>query len=370
VPVYHPGTTSAGDASAVTVSAGEETSGVNLALQYVRTARIAGSIAGADGFPEKDLRVTLIPAVTSSLGSGGSATSSVAASLRLVTTVGPDRTFAFNGIPPGRYTVMAQGIERPALTPEQSFVSVVNGVMALWAATEVVVEGLDVSGLSLTMRPGQTVSGRVQFDATAAGVTPPPDMTRVRVQLTSLTRAVMSVAGSFPSASVNAAGEFSLKGVLPGRYRLGASYANDLANGWSASAAMLNGRDVLDVMLDVPIDDAVGGLAITMTRATQSVTGVVQDASGRPAPGLTVVLFPSDRALWSVGRRLRSARSGQDGRYTIANIPSGEYRLAALTDLNPAESSNPAFLEQLVPGSIPIAVKAGDRKVQDLRVVR
>jgi 5-hydroxyisourate hydrolase-like protein (transthyretin family) len=107
-----------------------------------------------------------------------------------------------------------------------------------------------------------------------------------------------------------------------------------------------------------------------MTRATQSVTGVVQDASGRPAPGLTVVLFPSDRALWSVGRRLRSARSGQDGRYTIANIPSGEYRLAALTDLNPAESSNPAFLEQLVPGSIPIAVKAGDRKVQDLRVVR
>jgi 5-hydroxyisourate hydrolase-like protein (transthyretin family) len=367
VPVYYPATTVAADATAVTVAAGEEVAGIDLGLRYVKTARVAGTIVAPDGFPTGDLRVTLIPDSTTGV-TGGSSTANVAASLRMLAVVGQDRAFAFNGITPGRYTVMAQGIERITPPPGDRPSGLNSQRMALWASVDLAVDGADISGVTLTMRPGLTVSGRVQFDATANGLTPPADLSKVKVYLYNTTRTVMSVAGSFPSASVNAAGEFTIKAVMPGRYRVSASYANDLANGWSSSNALLNGQDTLDTLLDVPAEEPVNGLTITMTRATQTVTGVLQDATGRPRPGLTVILFPSDRALWSVTRRLRSARSGQDGRYTISNIPSGDYRLAAVPDFDPVTSSNAAFLEQLLPTSIPIVVKSGERKVQDVRI--
>src|SRR5215469_11123760 len=57
--------------------------------------------------------------------------------------------------------------------------------------------------------------------------------------------------------------------------------------------------------------------------AASSVTGEVSDPQGKPAAGATV-------RLTAIGRSdQHSATSGPDGRFAVADVPSGEYRIAA-----------------------------------------
>lgn len=50
-------------------------------------------------------------------------------------------------------------------------------------------------------------------------------------------------------------------------------------------------------------------------------------------------------------------------------LPPGEHFIAALTDFDPGDSNDPAFLEQLIPGAIRISVADGEKKKQDFRIV-
>jgi len=365
-PVYYPGTTMATDAAVVTVAAGEETSGVNLSVQRVRTARIEGTIVAPEHLTSQDFRLTIVPEASSPLSSTSASNLTV---FRRIGIVLPDRRFAFGGVTPGRYTIVARAIQRAAAGTTEQYVSVITGITSMYATAEVVVDGTDIAGIALDMRPGVTVSGRVQLEF-PTGTTPAPDISKVRVWLRPAPPFDSNIALGWPTASANAAGEFTLMGVIPGTYWFSASYGGDLANGWSAKTATLNERELLDGTLHVTADEPISSLAVTVTRATQRITGVLQDATGKAAPGLTVVLFPADRALWRVGRRIRTARSGQDGRYTINTIPAGEYRLAAVTDLEPSGPSDPSFLESLLATSIAITIRDGERKVHNVRVGR
>jgi hypothetical protein len=81
------------------------------------------------------------------------------------------------------------------------------------------------------------------------------------------------------------------------------------------------------------------------------------------------VAFSTDRALWTVPRRVSSVtRLSSDGRFTITGLPPGEYYLAVSADLDPVELSDPAFLESLVAAAIRVAIVEGERKVQDYRI--
>ena len=67
-------------------------------------------------------------------------------------------------------------------------------------------------------------------------------------------------------------------------------------------------------------------------------------------------------------RRIQSVRPGTDGRFVFRGIPAGEYRLTAVTDVEPGEWYDPTFLEQLMNASITVSVREGERKVQDIKV--
>ena len=367
VPVFHPGTTHTADARRVTVRAGQEVSGINVPLQYVRTARIDGQIIARDGIPPQSLRITLVPEIALPAIEPSSSASSIVSSLRRQAPVDPDGRFAFAAVPPGRYTIAARAVHRPAPTPGASYASVIGGITTHWAMTDVIVDGSDVSAVTLTMQPGLTVAGHVQLER-PAGASPAPEVSRVRVYLYNLSRARSAFGVGSVSATVSPSGEFVAEGVVPGRYRVGASYANDLANGWSMKSAVHDGRDALDSPLEVTPDGNLTGLAITMTRVTQRVSGVLLDVDGKPAPGLTIVLFPGDRALWASTARIRTARSGQDGRYSIDDLRVGDYRIAALTDVIAGDVHDPAFLETLIAASIPLTIRDGERKTVPLKV--
>jgi hypothetical protein len=364
VPVYFPGTTIAADAEVLTVKAGEETSGANIRLQLVRTARLEGSISAPATAQPQDVTVTLVPA---SAPASSSYISSVMA-IRTLSFLTADWKFAYAGVTPGRYVLSARLIDRAAASAPRSPLALLNATTLMWAAVEVTIDGVDRSDLTLTLQPGMTVSGRVQIQGAPGSVA--PDFSKVRVSLSSVARTDGGIGLGDGSTTPDAKGQFTLKGVIPGRYALRASVAGPPYEVWTIASSMVSGRDTLDFPIEIRPDEHVTGAVVTLSDVRQRLSGMLQDAAGRPASAFTIVLFPADRSYWGVPRRIRTVRPGQDGRYTINDIPVGDYRVAAVYDLSPGETSDPSFLETLAGGSVPLTIRSGERKVQDFRMAR
>jgi hypothetical protein len=263
----------------------------------------------------------------------------------------------------------------------------------LWGSSDVSVAGEDVKGVSIQLQPGMTVTGRVAFDALS---NLPPDMSNVRVSLMPRGQQQMGMDfGPVPPAQVDASGRFTIKGVVPGKYSISANVAGGgrggagaagggaggggrgggagvaptgPAGGWVLKSALANGRDALDFGLVVEPNQDVTA-TVTFGEKTQEVTGTIQDPTGAPTADYTIVLFASDKGYWVPNaRRIRTARPGTDGKFSFTNLPVGDYRLTAVTDIEPGEQFDPAFLEQLGAASIAIVLRDGEKKVQDIKV--
>jgi hypothetical protein len=52
----------------------------------------------------------------------------------------------------------------------------------------------------------------------------------------------------------------------------------------------------------------------------------------------------------------------------FTDLPAGEYFIAALTDLDPAEWQDPAFLDQIAPAAIKVTLAEGEKKRTDIRI--
>jgi hypothetical protein len=290
----------------------------------------------------------------------------------------------------------------------------------LWAATDVTVSGQKPPDVVLNLQPGMTVSGRVDFQGS---LPPPADLTRVRITLSSRGSQTFDL-GAVPPADVDATGRFVIAGVAPGRYVLsgtvpaaqtaanaitvttqGAAAATGGAgrggrggagaaaaapgttgrgggfgaaattgtpgtNGqWVLKSAMVNGRDSLDFPFEITPNQDAPGATLVFTDRTQTLSGTIQDSSGRATSDYTIIVFPSDSNYWlPQARRIASSRPGTDGRFSFGSLPAGSYRLTAVTDVEPGEWYDPTFLTQLVPASIPISLADGEKKIQDIKV--
>jgi hypothetical protein len=138
---------------------------------------------------------------------------------------------------------------------------------------------------------------------------------------------------------------------------------------WRLKSAVAAGRDVLDFPLVIEPNQEVSGALLTFTDRTQEISGTIQDTMGRPTADFTIIIFPIDNRYWQpAARRIASSRPGTDGRFTFRELPPGEYRITAVTDVEPGEWFNPDFLQQLVSSSISVSLQAGERKVQDIRI--
>jgi hypothetical protein len=239
--------------------------------------------------------------------------------------------------------------------------------MPLWAMTEVVVSGQDISGLELTLAAGFSVSGKLVFDGTTAPAPAPADLARVTVAL--LPQGATSMGA--PSVVAQPDGSFVIPGVGPGEYKL---YANVPAGAaatspWSLRSAIVNGVDAIDVSFAARTD--VGGAVITFTDRPTELTGSLLDANGKPALDYYIIAFPVDRSLWTPqSRRIRSARPGNTGSFRIAGLPPGDYHVCAMTDLEQNLLYTAAYLEPLIAASIKLNLAEGEKKTQDLKIAR
>jgi hypothetical protein len=400
-PVYYPGTTVASTAATVAVVAGEERTGVEFALRLVRTTTVEGMVVVPDGVSPQSVQLMMMPASQP----GGASFASMAgiemlASQRVVP--GPDGKFTYTAVPPGQYTIAAratrqaggpapaagmpaQVVERMAVTrvvtaggATEDFVGPMPmmgdpNTMQFWAQADVLVDGSPVGGVTLALQPGMTVSGRVEFRSVNAR--PGADFRKVALSMTPVATGGMRLSLGMPSTQIDDKGQFTIAGVTPGRYRIAGNAPATPAPGaaaaapWRIASAIVKGQDILDFPLDIVPGDAVTDAVVTFTDATQEILGSLQDASGRPAPDYTIVVFAADNRYWTPqSRRIRTARPATDGKFAVTGLPPGQYRMAAVADLAPSEANDPAFLEQLVPASFAITLGVGEKKTQDLKI--
>jgi len=142
-----------------------------------------------------------------------------------------------------------------------------------------------------------------------------------------------------------------------------------MPGGFVLKSAMLNGKDIADEPLDVRQNAEIKDLVVTFTDKLSQISGTLQDASGKPVVGYPIIVFSTNKAAWTFGsRRIAQVHPANDGTYKVQGLPAGEYYVCALTDLDPNDLYDPAFLEQLSAASFKITLGEGEQKVQNLKL--
>ncbi|HYN07064.1 MAG TPA: carboxypeptidase-like regulatory domain-containing protein [Vicinamibacterales bacterium] len=377
-PVYYPGTTVQAEAGQVTVGPGQELTGIDLSMRLVPTSKLAGTVLGVDGRPAAGSMVMALPADSAAAVSSRS------------TQTDQEGKFSLPNVAPGRYTLISRGGGPGAMAMGERMVILSAppgiggppgagmppppppppppGASPLYAEQELDVSGEDISGLSLTLQPGMTVSGRIVFES-KTGATP-PDFNQIRVILSNASpnRVTMGT----PPGQVDSSGNFAIQGVPPGQYRFGSTVTAPGASGpgWTLKSAMAGGRDTLDTPLEVRPGGNVEGVTITYSDLVSEISGTLSDGKGKPISDLSILVFTTDRSLWGTpSRRLRQpTQPSSDGKFRITGLPAGEYFLGAVTDLEPGDWQDPAFLEQLSAAAIKMTIADGEKKVQDIKI--
>ena len=85
---------------------------------------------------------------------------------------------------------------------------------------------------------------------------------------------------------------------------------------------------------------------------------------------------PACQSSCSVSRELGDRDHGvrpavaaaSDGKFKLAGLPPGEYYMAAVTEFEYPDLSDPSFLEQFTAGAFKITLAEGEKKVQDIRM--
>lgn len=162
-------------------------------------------------------------------------------------------------------------------------------------------------------------------------------------------------------------GAFVVTGIQPGDFEIVVQPPAALS-AWKVQSMMLGTRDLRDAPLTFE-DGNVEGASITLTDQPSIVTGTLSAAAGTPAADYYVVLFPADRSLWHpASPRVKVVRPAADGLFSAQGLPAGEYRLAALSDVEDDEWKSAAFLESLLGASLAVTVKDGATTRQDVRI--
>jgi hypothetical protein len=336
-----------GLATRVTIDASTDKAAVDFRLRAIRGVHVSGTLTGLDG-PIEGAVVRLLPAdstlETDPLEFAAAACDS-------------NGRFDLTNIPAGKYVVAL--LSRPAAAPAAppSSPQPLPAEPTWWARTAVTVAAANVTGLTVPVRRGFTVSGRAQFNGAAA-----PSSAEIAQVALRLDPAEGPLPPGTPPwrGAISADGRFTTMNVPPGKYFVRVANA---PRGWQLESARAGTRDAIDEALDIQsanIDDVV----LTFSdRPLGIVNGSVVDATGAPMAAAVVLIFPSDRQAGfdtsAQARRFRLVRPALNGTFGTGGLPAGSYLAIAVPRAAASEWQDRARLDSLAPQAMHVEVAKG-----------
>ena len=277
-------------ATPVAVAAGEDVASVDAAL--AKGASISGTVSAPAGVAVSGVTVSAYL---------GDARATYAGN----TSVGPDGTYRFEGLPAGSYKLQFSGNRSGAVSQWY------NNATTFEAAEAVpVTAGQDVTNINVALAKGGSISGKVTVPAGTA-------LTAIYVNAYTAGPQPVYVA----STPVAQDGTYSLPGLEAGSYKIG-------FNGNNSAALPLWYKDAGSMESATPVAVTAGqdltGIDATLLQGG-SISGKVSAPAGISTTQLNVVAYTS-----GTDSQLAFAAStwvGSDGSYKLVGLPTGSYKL-------------------------------------------
>ena len=329
-PIYYPGVTDVAAAARMQLSAGQEMSGVDLTLRLVSTVTVSGLAVGPDGQPMPGGSIAVYLAGPDGRMLPRSLQTRATAGfdgLSGVGTIKADGTFRIDVIP-NHYIIRGRYDSR-GVPPEA-----VRYSRALMVSQPIAVGDSEISNVMLKFSYGAAIAGQVIFE----GKQPSRgDLFRIAVE--------SGEPGAIASATPAKDGTFTVGGIESGPRRIKAISPPD----WVLKAIYLNGRDIADVPIEMGEETVTSDLAVIFTSMKTPLSVAVQGA--RSGSIVTIFVFPDDPTLWHADSRRTAASLATDSPTVFSSLPSGDYLVAAITDIGPdaLAPDTPRFLERLRP---------------------
>ena len=339
LPVYFPGSLAAIDAIPLTLGRSEELAGMNIVFSRSRGTRVFGYVLNSAGQPLRS-QVRLAAPIP---------WSGAEPRARIVGTR-EDGSFELGSVPPGRYalhtTTAAAGAVYVTLSGTPPGSERVSRAPAdsprEFGFLPVDAQGNELGPLVMQTSPGAIVSGRLVLEASA------PLSSRPAFTFVAVAASEHFPMSDQPSAMLQAIIDpdlqnFRINGLAGTmRLRLGGG-----SNWWMKSAS-INGIDAVEspVVLTSSresTDDAI----IVLADTAGSVSG--RAMSGQtPADDGWAIVFAADRSQRFTGsQRIVTMNPGDEGRFTAAGLPPGDYYVAAVEGSAPLPRNEARFLDLL-----------------------
>jgi protocatechuate 3,4-dioxygenase beta subunit len=244
------------------------------------------------------------------------------------------RGFALTGVGDGEYYVYAQEI--PGGMPSGPIIP----DLSISEIKRVSVKGADVTGIELMPRPLSVISGAVVLEPSKApecqGKRKPlfSEM-MIELQRNEKDSELMPPFQRVPSnpPSINAKGAFSMRNVVPARYRFNPRffarywYLQSITIGGSPAAKAAAARnDAAANWTSVRAGEQLSNVTITLAAGAASIRGKITVAEGAAVPsGAAVYLVPAERDKVNDVLRYFVTNVSSEGAFSLNNLPPGRY---------------------------------------------
>ncbi|XAS71270.1 carboxypeptidase regulatory-like domain-containing protein [Micrococcaceae bacterium Sec5.1] len=285
---WHSNAVSFETATAVSLTAGQDLTGINATL--VKGATIAGKVTAPAGIDVNGASVELYKASSENSFVGSA-------------YVNSDGTYKFIGLQAGSYKLKFAGGDTGALDQWHS------NAASFGAATAVdITSGQDLTGINATLVKGATISGKV---TAPAGVT----LQNSRVYVYKANDPNSYVVSTYPASD----GSYKIIGLPAGTYKVkfGGNNTGALEQWYNNTASFDTATPVA-----LTVGQDLTGVNATLVKGA-TISGKVTAPAGVALANTYVYLYRADDAGSTVDYRW----VGSDGSYSFIGLPAGSYKL-------------------------------------------
>ena len=367
-PTYYPGVTDVTAAALIPLTPGVDRHGVDFSVPLVPGVRVSGVLLGPNG-PAARNAVRLLPHSSDS--------TSLLPTRRMPTgTADEQGRFVLLGVPPGTYMLDAYRAPLDAARARMlssmtgdKIEALANPPPAVHARVPITVGTAHVDGITVTMEPRASLSGRIAF----SGDLQPPAQEQAKL----IGVALWDVQSSARiEGRMTPEGTFEIRDVPPGRYHV---LGESLAREWRVAGVRSDAANLTTDVLTIT-NANVPDIVVTFTDKTMAIAGTVVDESGKTASDGSVVLMPVNVKAWIAAgmavQRTQVVPIAADGSFQMTVGLPGDYVIvAAPPDVHPQTTIDHItvdadFAVAYAPLGTRVTIALGDNKTQPLTIRR